>query len=152
MIREHGVSRYRQITTAERRSISVALREIQASNPSLHLTGNPGHRLDQRGEVGNRIKELLDGMQIGRTSCSRFWANQSRVLLTVAAYALMQEMRLCAERTRSARAQIETLRMCRTKIGAHVVVSVRRIVLHLPRSIVFLDLWKKIATAAAAAG
>jgi hypothetical protein len=106
----------------------------------------------QRGEVENRIKELLDGMQIGRTSCSRFWANQFRVLLTVAAYALMQELRLWAKRTRLARAQIETLRMCLIKIGAHVVVSVRRIVLHLPRSFVFLDLWKKIATVAARAG
>ena len=41
-------------------------------------------------------------MQIGRASCSRFWANQFRVLLTVAAYALMQEMRLWAKRMRLA--------------------------------------------------
>jgi len=106
----------------------------------------------QRGEVENRIKELLDGMQIGRTSCSRFWANQFRVLLTVAAYALMQEMRLWAKRTRLARAQIETLRNCLIKIGAHIEVSVRRIVLHLPRSFAFLDLWQRIATAAARPG
>ena len=106
----------------------------------------------QRGEVENRIKELLGGMQIGRTSCSRFWANQFRVLLTVAAYALMQEMRLWAKRTHLARAQIETLRTCLIKIGAHVEVSVRRIVLHLPRSFAFLDLWKKLATVATGAG
>jgi len=29
----------------------------------------------QRGDVENRIKELHDGMQIGRTSCSNFLAN-----------------------------------------------------------------------------
>ncbi len=36
----------------------------------------------QRGDVENRIKELHDGMQIGRTSCSNFWANTFRVVLT----------------------------------------------------------------------
>ena len=35
-----------------------------------------------RGDIENRIKELHDGLQIGRTSCCRFWANQLRVLLT----------------------------------------------------------------------
>ena len=39
-----------------------------------------------RGDIENRIKELLDGLQIDRTSCCRFAANQLRVLLTAAAY------------------------------------------------------------------
>jgi len=47
----------------------------------------------QRGEIENRIKEL-HALEIDRTSCSRFWANQFRVLLTAAAYVLMQELRL----------------------------------------------------------
>jgi Transposase DDE domain group 1 len=47
-----------------------------------------------RGDVENRIKELHNDLQIGRTSCSRFWANQFRVLLTAAAYVLLQEVRL----------------------------------------------------------
>ena len=58
-----------------------------------------------RGDIENRIKELLDGLQIDRTSCCRFWANQLRVLLTAAAYVLMQELRLRAARTACARAQ-----------------------------------------------
>ena len=29
-----------------------------------------------RGDIENRIKELLDGLQIDRTSCCKFWANQ----------------------------------------------------------------------------
>ncbi|MGH9373994.1 MAG: transposase [Vicinamibacterales bacterium] len=53
-----------------------------------------------RGDIENRIKELHDGLQIGRTSCCRFWANQLRVLLTAAAYVLLQELRLRAARTR----------------------------------------------------
>jgi hypothetical protein len=106
----------------------------------------------QRGEVENRIKELKAGMQIDRTSCSRFWANQFRVLLTAAAYALMQEIRLWAKRTSLARAQIDRLRICLIKLGAHVEVSVRRIVLHLPRAFPFLGAWKRIAGVAARAG
>ena len=56
-----------------------------------------------RGDIENRIKELLDGLQIDRTSCCKFLANQLRVLLTAAAYALMQELRLRAARTGCAR-------------------------------------------------
>jgi len=87
-----------------------------------------------RGDIENRIKELHDGMQIGRTSCSNFWANTFRVILTAAAYVLMQEMRLHLATTRWARAQVSTLRERFLKLGTQVVVSVRRIVLHLPRS------------------
>ena len=35
----------------------------------------------QRGDLENRIKELHYGMEIGRTSCTSFWANQLRVLI-----------------------------------------------------------------------
>ena len=59
-----------------------------------------------RGDIENRIKELLDGLQIDRTSCCRFWANQLRVLLTAAAYVLMQELRLRAARTACACSQV----------------------------------------------
>jgi predicted secreted protein len=99
----------------------------------------------QRGEVENRIKELHDGMQIGRTSCSNFLANTFRVLLTAAAYVLMQEMRLHLAPTRHARAQVSTLREHFLKLGAQVVVSVRRIVLHLPRSFPYLDNFHRLA-------
>ena len=104
----------------------------------------------QRGEIENRIKELHDGLQIGRTSCPRFWANQFRVLLTAAAYVLMQELRLCAARTACARAQVSTLREHLIKLGARVVVSVRRLVLHLPASFPFLHAWNQIALACGA--
>jgi len=98
-----------------------------------------------RGDIENRIKELHDGLQIGRTSCGRFWANQLRVLLTAAAYVLMQELRLRAARTACARAQVTTLRERLLKLGVHVVGSVCRIVLHLPTSTPFLAAWRHIA-------
>ena len=73
-----------------------------------------------RGDIENRIKELLDGLQIDRTSCCRFWANQLRVLLTAAAYVLMQELRLRAARTACARAQVTWLRDRLLKLGGPV--------------------------------
>ena len=100
-----------------------------------------------RGDIENRIKELHEGLQIGRTSCCRFWANQLRVLLTAAAYVLMQEIRLRAARTACARTQVTGLREQLLKLGVHVVVSVRRIVLHLPMSTPDLTAWRHIALA-----
>jgi len=100
-----------------------------------------------RGDIENRIKELHDGLQIGRTSCGRFWANQLRVLLTAAAYVLMQELRLRAARTACARTQVTGLRERLLKLGVQVVVSVRRIVLHLPTSTPDLHVWRHIALA-----
>jgi hypothetical protein len=99
----------------------------------------------QRGDVENRIKELHDGMQIGRTSCSNFLANTFRVLLTATAYVLMQEMRLHLAPTRHARAQVSTLREHFLKLGAQVIVSVRRIVLHLPQAFPYRDSFHRLA-------
>ena len=100
-----------------------------------------------RGDVENRIKELHDGLQIGRTSCGRFWANQLRVLLTAAAYVLLQEIRLRAARTACRRTQVTGLRDRLLKLGVHVVVSARRIVLHLPTSTPDRHAWRHIALA-----
>ena len=63
----------------------------------------------QRGDMGNRLKELHHGLEMGRTSCSRFLANQLRVLLTLAAYILFQELQRRAQRTACADAQVTTL-------------------------------------------
>ncbi len=98
-----------------------------------------------RGDVENRIKELKDGLQIDRTSCTGFHANQLRVLMTAAAYVLMQELRIKARRTSCARAQVSTLRLRLLKIGAWVETSARRVVLHLPTTTVHADDWRRIA-------
>jgi hypothetical protein len=98
-----------------------------------------------RGNAENRIKELKYGLQIDRTSCSRFLANQFRVLLTAAAYFLMQELRIHAKGTSCARAQIWILRDRLLKVGAQVGSSVRRIVLRLPETFGFRDEWSRIA-------
>ena len=99
----------------------------------------------QRGDIENRLKELHQGVEMGRTSCSKFWANQFRVLMTAAAYVLMQELRLRAQRTACARAQVWTLRERLLKLGAQVVVSVRRVVFHLPASFAYLASFRQVA-------
>ena len=99
-----------------------------------------------RGDIENRIKEL-HALEIGRTSCPRFWTNQFRVLLTAAAYILMQELRLRAASTNCARAQVWTLRERLLKLGARVLVSVRRMLLHLPASFPFLPAFRQVALA-----
>jgi hypothetical protein len=108
------------------------------------------HVYCQRGDVENRIKELHD-LDIDRTSCTSFWANQFRVLLTAAAYVLMQELRLRAAGTACARAQVGMLRERLLKLGARVLISVRRVVVHLPASFPFLPTFRRVALALGAA-
>jgi hypothetical protein len=99
----------------------------------------------QRGDLENRIKELHYGMEIGRTSCTSFWANQFRVLMTAAAYVLMQELRLRLARTDCARAQVSTLRQRFLKLGVQVIATVRRVVLHLPQTFPYRDSFHRLA-------
>lgn len=103
-----------------------------------------------RGDSENRLKELLLDLEMDRTSCSRFLANQLRVLFAVAAYALYQDLRSSLRGTDGARLTVATLRLRLVKIGARVVESVRRIVLHLPAGHAWKDLFRRAALAVGA--
>ena len=103
-----------------------------------------------RGDAENRIKELHHGLEIDRTSCTSFLANQFRVFMTAAAYVLMQEMRRRAARTPFATAQVTTLRERLLKLAVWVERSVRRIVLHFPVNYPWLSCWKQLAHAVGA--
>ena len=72
-----------------------------------------------RGDMENRIKEQQLYLFADRTSCHGFTANQFRLLLASAAYVLINHLRR------------EALTGTEFKIAARVVVSVRRVVLHL---------------------
>ena len=100
-----------------------------------------------RGDAENRIKELKKDLSIDRTSCSGFVANQFRVLMTAAAYMLFQEMRWQLRGTDLGRAQVAGLRDMLVKVGARVVESVRRVVIHLPVHLPFARPWRKLARA-----
>lgn len=98
-----------------------------------------------RGDAENRIKELKNSVALDRTSCSNFRANQFRVLLSAAAYVLLQEIRHCAGHTRLAQAQAPRIIMSLIKLGARVTISVRRIRIELPRSVPAQSEWLSIA-------
>jgi hypothetical protein len=119
-----------------------------------NLTGAPRTLYEQiycqRGDVENRLKELHHGLEMDRTSCSQFLANQFRVLLTLAAYVLFQELRRRAARTTCAAAQVTTLRERLIKLAVWVECSVRRIVLHLPATFPWRPTWRSLARAVGA--
>ena len=98
----YSETRYAAQTWDEQRRVVIKAEVVRnpdrdpKDNPRFlvtNLTGPPRQVYEQtychRGEIENRIKELHD-LGIGRTSCSDFWANQFRVLLTAAAFVLMQ--------------------------------------------------------------
>ncbi len=100
----------------------------------------------QRGEVENRIKEQQLGLFADRTSCHDFEANQLRVLLSAAAYVLIEHLRRTElAGTELEKAQVRTLRLKLLKIGGRVLVSARRIVLHLASSFPLQDLFRRLA-------
>ena len=116
---------------------------------AANLKTTPKHVCERvycaRGDAENRLKELKLGLEIDRASCTRFLANQFRVLMTAAAYVLMQELRLRARWTSCARAQAGTLRLRLLKLGAWIEASVRRIAVHLPLGAPFAGDWRRIA-------
>jgi hypothetical protein len=154
----YGECRYAAGTWPERRRVIIKAEVVRhpgrdpKDNPRFVVTNLkhlPRHLYEAiycaRGDIENRIKELHHGLQIDRTSCSRFLANQLRGLLTAAAYVLYQELRLRAARSAYRRAQVGTLREQLLKLGAWVQSSVRRIVLHLPASFPRFHDWQLIA-------
>ncbi len=90
---------------------------------------------------------MLVDVALGRTSCSRFAANQFRVLLAVAAYVLLQTVRRASARTTLAHAQVHTLRERLLNLGALVGLSVRRLTLRLPGHAPWRQAWCTIARA-----
>jgi hypothetical protein len=122
-----------------RRVIVKAEHNAGGPNPRFVVTdvpGDPGELDDevycQWGEMENRIKEQQLGLFADRTSCHRFAANQFRLLLSSAAYLLVQALRREAlPGTELARAQVTTIRLKLFKVAARLMVSTRRVVFHL---------------------
>ena len=104
-----------------------------------------------RGDIENRIKELLYGLSIDRTSCYRFMSNQFRVLMTAAAYVLMQELRINAVGTALEKAQVTKLREKLIKQAVWLEKTTRRYVLHLPDTAPWRIDWCCIARSLGAA-
>ena len=85
-----------------------------------------------RGEMENRIKEQQLCLFADRTSCTRFMANQFRLLLSSLAYVLVDGLRrLALQGTEQARLRVDTIRLRLLKIAGRVRVTARRVVFHL---------------------
>ena len=86
----------------------------------------------KRGEMENRIKEQQLCLFADRTSCTRFLANQFRLMLSSFAYVLVDGLRrLALSGTEQARLRVDTIRLRLLKIAARVRVSCRRVTFHL---------------------
>ena len=135
-----------------RRVIVKAEHNAQGPNPRFLVVNVPGDPRElyedvycQRGEMENRIKEQQLDLFAGRTSCHRFLANQFRLLLSAAAYVLVQALRRTAlAGTGWARAQAGTIRLRLLKVAARVVVSARRVVFHLASSYPLRELFGSV--------
>jgi hypothetical protein len=121
--------------TRERRVIAKAEVTDKGPNPRYvvtNLEGDAQALYDEvycaRGEMENRIKEQQLGLFADRTSCSGWWANQFRLLLSSCAYVLMEAVRrIGLAGTELARAQVSTIRLKLLKIGTVIVRNTRRI-------------------------
>ena len=136
-----------------RRVLAKSEYSQRGANPRFVVTtlaGDPAALYDEaycaRGDMENRIKEQQLGLFADRTSCHDFNANQFRLLLSSAAYVLMDALRREAlAGTELASAQVETIRLKLLKIGARVVRSARRIVLHLAGGYPLKELFRRVA-------
>jgi len=137
----------------ERRVLVKAEHLPQGPNTRFVVTNLPGdpqdlydHLYCQRGEMENRIKEQQLGLFADRTSCHHFLANQFRLLLSAAAYVLMDTLRRTGlKHTELKHAQVGTIRLKLLKIGARVKTSVRRIMLHLATGFPLQTLFRRLA-------
>jgi hypothetical protein len=102
-------------------------------------------------DMENNIKELKNDLAMDRTSCPDFTANQFRLIMTLAAYLLMQSV---AERSSDLdllKAQMATIRDRLLKIAVRVRSSVRRISLEFTTHHPWADQWLGCAQSIGAA-
>jgi len=119
----------------ERRVILKAEHHALGANPRFVVTTLAGEAKAlyedvycARGEMENRIKEQQLCLFADRTSCTKWWPNQFRMLLSGLGYALLEGIRRFGlEGTHLARARCDTIRLKLLKIGAVVLGNTRRI-------------------------
>ena len=154
------VYRTRKSWSRSRRVIAKAEHTTRGRNVRFIITslsrGSPKRLYDRlycaRGAMENRIKEQQLDLFADRTSCSKFLANQFRLLLASAAYVLMNELRRQGlKETELERATCTTIRLKLLKIGAFVAISVRRFSVRLscafPRQQLFAQVLAQLTAA-----
>lgn len=135
-----------------RRVIVKAEYNSLGPNTRYVVTNLPGddqelydHIYCHRGEMENRIKEQQLDLFADRTSCSRWWPNQFRLLLSSLAYVLMEAIRrlgLIATVFKNATSQ--TIRLKLLKIGAVILRNTRRVRFLLSSAYPYKELFGKV--------
>ena len=152
--RVFGEVSYAAATWGRKRRVVVKAEHMaEGANPRFVVTdlaGDP-RRLHEdvycaRGDMENRIKEQQLMLFAGRTSCHEFAANAFRLLLSSAAYVLLEFVRREGLKgSELEQAQASTIRTRLLKLGAAVSVSVRRVYLRLSGGFPLRDLFARLA-------
>ena len=153
--------RYRTLKSwsRPRRVIAKAEQLRNKTNPRFIVTNLPDDYAEPdvlyekhycaRGDMENRIKEQQMDLFADRTSSHTLRANQLRLWFSSTAYLLMSALRRTAlQGTRLAKATSGTIRLKLLKIGAHLKLSTRRILIHFasacPCQDVFHRAWQNL--------
>ncbi len=95
-----------------------------------------------RGNMENRIKQQQLELFSDRTSTHTFEGNQLRLWFSAIAYELKQAFRAsCLARTPLATATVGTIRTLLLKLGARVLISVRRVLISISSSCPYQDIF-----------
>lgn len=158
--------RTRESWSRERRVIVKAEHNAKGANPRYVVTSlstqeaAPQHLYEAlycaRGDMENRIKEQQLDLFADRTSTHWLRANQLRLYFSAFAYILLCALRrLGLQGTAMAKAQCATIRNRLLKLGAHIRLSVRRIVIafseSFPEQALFIQVLRNLQTAQLAA-
>jgi len=147
--------RTRKSWSSERRVIGKAEYLAKGENPRFIVTSLCIDAVDARalyedvycarGDMENRIKEQQLALFADRTSTHQMRSNQLRLYFSSFAYVLIQTLRrLGLNGTSMARAQCDTIRLRLFKIGAHVRLSVRRVVIAFSESYPHAELFRQV--------
>lgn len=98
-------------------------------------------------DMENTLKSLKDDLSMDRTSCCSFLANQFRIIMTLAAYALMMTVSEHAASKEMQRATMGTLRIRLFKIAVRIKNSVRRVLLEFTGHFPWAEDWMSCALA-----
>ena len=136
-----------------RRVLVKAEHTTKGSNPRYvvtNLAGDPQRLYERlycaRGDMENRIKEQQLYLFADRTSCSAWWPNQFRLLLSSLAYVLLEAIRrLALHGSELAHAYVGTIRLKLLKIGAVILRNTRRVRFLLSSSYPYQDLFLRAA-------
>jgi hypothetical protein len=155
--REFGEFSYKAGTWRNRHRVVVKAEITRGElNPRYVVTSDTSLTAEEvytyycaRGDQENRIKEFKCDLAGGRTSCHRFLANQFRLLLHLAAGALMGVLQRALSGTQWAKAQVQTVRLRLLKVAVRVIETSRRIWMHLPTAFpekwTWEHLWRKLS-------